>query len=102
TQSVSCQPVASPGPPALTHDGLEPSATILSDRAIRRSHVCGTVYPLASKALIGYQMVDLTSALYGMPQMLEPWVTRPMVLACSSLSFLPMKGATSMTLPWAA
>jgi hypothetical protein len=42
-QSVICQPVAVPGPPALTQKGAPfPSATILSARAISSSHVAGT------------------------------------------------------------
>src|SRR4029079_12523043 len=43
TQSVSSQPVAVPGPPALTQNGWLPSATILSARAVSSSQVLGTV-----------------------------------------------------------
>ena len=42
TQSVSSQPVAVPGPPALTQNGWLPSATILSARATSSSQVLGT------------------------------------------------------------
>src|SRR5205823_12333339 len=42
TQSVSSQPVAVPGPPALTQNGWLPAATILSLRATSSSHVFGT------------------------------------------------------------
>src|SRR5690349_11162405 len=42
-QSVSSQPVAVPGPPALTHHGWLPSAMILSERVTSSSQVLGTV-----------------------------------------------------------
>jgi len=58
---------------------------------------------LAAKALTGYQIIDLTSALVGMLQMWAPSEVRPMVDGNSALSFaLSMNVATSMTLPSAA
>src|SRR3954470_10895630 len=41
TQSVSSQPVALPGPPALTQNGWLPAAMILSERALSSSQVLG-------------------------------------------------------------
>src|SRR5207244_1454614 len=100
TQSVSSQPVAVPGPPALTQNGLLPAATILSARAVSSSHVLGTVYPAVANALTGYQIIDFTSALVGMLQMWSPSVVRPMVDGNSAFSFaLSMKVPTSMSLP---
>src|SRR6185503_19129322 len=41
TQSVSSQPVAVPGPPALTQNGWLPAAVIVSASLTRSSHVFG-------------------------------------------------------------
>src|SRR6266540_4366651 len=65
-QSVAGQPVE----PSLwnpTHHGVPPSATIWSDRAIRSSHVVGTLYPALSKSSFGYQIMLLRAMLVGMP-----------------------------------
>ena len=65
-QSVAGQPVALPLSKPM-HHGDAPSFTILSLSAISSSKVFGIVYPLASNAFFGYQIMLLRLMFDGTP-----------------------------------
>ena len=65
-QSVAGHPVAPPDSNP-THHGTPPSALIWSVNAIRSSQVSGTVYPAASNAFFGYQIMLFRLMFVGRP-----------------------------------
>ncbi len=104
-QSVAGQPVAAPLSMPI-HQGVSPSSAICWVKANNSAHVCGIVYPAASKSSFGYHTRLLPLNRCQTPA-ITGWPSGPAIVPISSQLWLyccfnqsaEMKLFTSTTLP---